>query len=154
MEKMKVLLDLPFKNSNKKYIHGKQCPFYNLDIFIYVSMWPRKEKIHSFSFLKIFVYLSVLGQLWHVGSSSLIRDQARAPYFESAESQPLEHQRSPRSIAFLYHFYVTLNSDFPEIDIYCNQTLLFQELKGYIKKKKVSSIATNFFLQPKYKSTG
>ena len=34
-------------------------------------------------------------QLWHVGSSSLTRDQTCTPCIGSVESQPLDHQRSP-----------------------------------------------------------
>ena len=35
-------------------------------------------------------------QLWHVGSNSLTRDRTWAPCIGSAESQPLDHQGSPR----------------------------------------------------------
>ena len=34
-------------------------------------------------------------QLWHVGSSSLTRDQSSVPCIGSTESQPLDHQEVP-----------------------------------------------------------
>ena len=39
--------------------------------------------------------LLLAGQLGHVGSGSLTWDQTRTPCIERAESQPLNHQRSP-----------------------------------------------------------
>ena len=36
--------------------------------------------------------------LWHMGSSSLTRDQTQAPCTGSPESQPLDHQGSPRPL--------------------------------------------------------
>ena len=38
-------------------------------------------------------------QLWHVGSSSLTRDQTQAPYTGRGESQPPDHQGSPRMLS-------------------------------------------------------
>ena len=38
------------------------------------------------------------GLLWHVGCSSLTREHTRAPCIGSSESQPLDHQESPKPI--------------------------------------------------------
>ena len=57
----------------------------------------------TFIYFIIYLFGCVGSQLWHVGlfqlqhveSSSLTRDQTRAPSIGSAESQPLDHQGSP-----------------------------------------------------------
>ena len=67
-------------------------------------------------FIYLPIYLAVLGlklqfmgslnsYLWHVGSSSLIRDQIWALYMGSAESLPLDHQGSPYHCLILEHFH-------------------------------------------------
>ena len=61
------------------------------------------------------IYLAVLGlklryvgslnpDLWHMGSSSLIRGQTWALCVGSAESLPLDHQGSPDHCLILEHF--------------------------------------------------
>ena len=58
----------------------------------------------------LFFYLAVLvfscgthdSQLWHVGSSSPTRDQTLVPCIGSTESQPLDHQGSPRTNPLIY----------------------------------------------------
>ena len=55
------------------------------------SLWHER----SFFFFSSF-------QLWHVGSSSLSRDQVQAPCIGSPESQPLNLQGSPRKQNILF----------------------------------------------------
>ena len=51
---------------------------------------------HCFCFFKKINEFGCAGfQLWHAGSSSLTRDQTRAPYFGGMKFQPLDRQRSP-----------------------------------------------------------
>ena len=66
----------------------------------------------SLFFFNIYIFLGlcrVLGvahrifQLWHVDSSSLIRDGTQAPCFRSAESKTLDHQ-----IVFIHIFSILL----------------------------------------------
>ena len=61
---------------------------------------PNNHIQNNFSyvfFLNIYFYLfgCIESQLWHVGSSSLTRDQTQPPCIRSAESQPLDHQGIP-----------------------------------------------------------
>ena len=61
------------------------------------ATWEAKTYI-LFIYLGYFIFLYRLNrsQLWHVGSSSLIRDRTCAPCIMSTESCPLGHQGSPK----------------------------------------------------------
>ena len=76
-----------------------------LNIYIYLFVWLCRDLVAAQGIFvatcRIFscgmwdLQLQHVGsQLWHVGSSSLTRDETWAPCIGSVESQPLDHQRS------------------------------------------------------------
>ena len=63
--------------------------------FFYYRIWG------WFIYLLIYFLFGCDGSyLWHVGSSSLMRDQTRAPCIGSTEFYSLDHQQSPNYTIF------------------------------------------------------
>ena len=82
-------------------------------IFIYSFTWLSQVFVAPRRLLSC--GMQTLSYGMHVGSSSLTRDQTRAPCIGRAESYPLHHQGNPPTCAFylLFHYSICLQSIFP-----------------------------------------